>query len=515
MAKRRVKRKVVGVVAQTSTAFGSRSSVRVCSVAGTWFPTGQSLINMSSSELNCSKVLVLFLVTFLLFQHQPASEPAPGQLVERIVCRQNPDQSYAVYLPSSYTADKTWPVILALDPGARGKFPVEAFREAAEEYGYILVGSNNSRNGPMAVGGTALHAMWEDAFDRFSLDTERIYLTGFSGGARMAGRFALLSKRVRGVILYGAGFDLPEPAEKIPFSVILSSGNWDSNYLELKTLNADLLERKVKVRLITFDGGHLWPSSSVCRQAVQWLEIETFRNALQPADENLINALYQQELKRGLALETSRQFFNAYLSYLDLKTDMDGLRELSEVEERIARLEGSNRLRSSLEDVRRLEKTERRYIKDFLGEFFKDKPKKRLDWWQDKLDSITKLEEKKKEDQQYQLLVKRLREFLWRNGWERSWVASEAGEYEQAAYLAEIAALVRSDANALYFHLSRMYALSSQEAAALKNLEKAIDTGFNDLERIKTEPAFTSLQENLEFQKLISRAVSEVSPLKQ
>ena len=145
----------------------------------------------------------LLLVFLSLLQAQPSSVPTPGQLVERIVCRQDPEQSYALYLPSHYREGKKWPVILALDPGARGKFPVEAFREAAEEYGYILIGSNNSRNGPMDASGAALHAMWEDAFERYSLDVERIYLTGFSGGARMAGRFALLSKRVRAVILPG------------------------------------------------------------------------------------------------------------------------------------------------------------------------------------------------------------------------------------------------------------------------------------------------------------------------
>ncbi len=458
-------------------------------------------------------MLIFFFAAFLsLPQTQPGSEPAPGQLVERIICRQDAEQSYALYLPSNYQAGKTWPVILALDPGARGEFPVEAFREAAEKYGYILIGSNNSRNGPMAVGGAALHAMWEDAFERFSLDTERIYLTGFSGGARMAGRFALLSKRVRGVILCGAGFDLPELGEEIPFSVLLLSGNWDSNYLELKTLNADLLKRKARGRLIAFDGGHLWPSPSVCEQALQWLEIGAFRDGIQPSDSTLVDSLYKQELKRGATLEGSRQFFNAYLTYLDLKTDMEGLRELSEVEKRIAQLEGSNRLRSSLEEAQRLEKIERRYIKDFLREFFREKPKKRLNWWQDKLDSITKMEQKKEEDQEYQLLVRRLREFIWRNGWERSWVAGEAGKYGQAAYLAEIAALIRSDSNALYFRISRMYALSGQETEALKNLEKAIDAGFDDLEKIKAEPAFMALHEKTRFQELINRDTPQSSP---
>lgn len=453
-------------------------------------------------------LIPLFLAFFSLLQTQPSSEPTLGRLIERIVCRQNPEQSYALYLPSNYQEGKKWPVILALDPGARGKLPVEAFREAAEEYGYILIGSNNSRNGPMEASGAALHAMWEDAFERYSLDVDRIYLTGFSGGARMAGRFALLSKRVRAVILCGAGFDLPEAGNEIPFSVILASGNWDSNYLEIKTLNADLLGRKARVRLITFEGGHVWPSPSVCREAVQWLEIGLYRDGNQASDQALIDSLYEQELKRAEALKSSGRFFDAYLSYLDLKSDLEGLRNLSEIEKEIAALKGSNRLRASLEEVRSLEKTERRYIKDFLKEFFREKPKK-LDWWQEKLDSITKMEKKKREDQQYRLLVRRLREFVWRNGWERSWVASQAGEYKRAAYLAEIAVLVRKDANALFFHLSRMYALSGQQDQALDNLEKAITSGFGDLERIKAEPAFSSLQENSRFGELIRRGTSE------
>jgi hypothetical protein len=204
-------------------------------------------------------------------------------------------------------------------------------------------------------------------------------------------------------------------------------------------------------------------------------------------------------------LEDSGQFFDAYLSYLDLRTDLKGLHELSEVANRIAGLEGSNRLRSSLEEVRKLEKLERRYIKDFIKEFFREKPKKKLDWWQDKLDDIARMG-KKKEDPQYQLLVKRLREFVWRNGWERSWVASEAGEYERAAYLAEVAVLIRNDASPLLYRLARMYALSNQPDKALDNLEKAIDRGFNDLEAIKTEPAFSAFHGRPRFKDLLSKA---------
>src|SRR4029078_12904397 len=74
-----------------------------------------------------------------------------GQLVEKIEALSDSSQSYALYLPSNYTPDRKWPILFAFDPGARGRVPVERFKEAAEKYGWIVLGSNNSHNGPMRL----------------------------------------------------------------------------------------------------------------------------------------------------------------------------------------------------------------------------------------------------------------------------------------------------------------------------------------------------------------------------
>jgi hypothetical protein len=55
----------------------------------------------------------------------------------------------SICLPLS-RATRKWPIIYLFDPLARGEVAVEAVRAAAEKFGYIVVASNNSRNGPMA-----------------------------------------------------------------------------------------------------------------------------------------------------------------------------------------------------------------------------------------------------------------------------------------------------------------------------------------------------------------------------
>src|SRR5215471_2516747 len=93
-----------------------------------------------------------------------------GALVERVSCASDPGQSYALYLPSGYSAEKKWPIIYCFDPEALGRVPVENFKDGAEEYGYIVAGSNNSQNGPGSIARSAIAAMWEDTHSRFNID---------------------------------------------------------------------------------------------------------------------------------------------------------------------------------------------------------------------------------------------------------------------------------------------------------------------------------------------------------
>ena len=79
----------------------------------------------------------------------PAQALQRGTIIDRVECADDPAQTYALYLPSTYSPERTWSLLLAFHPAARGRLMVEKYQAAAEQYGYIVAASNNSRNGPL------------------------------------------------------------------------------------------------------------------------------------------------------------------------------------------------------------------------------------------------------------------------------------------------------------------------------------------------------------------------------
>src|SRR5258706_6568215 len=104
-----------------------------------------------------------------------AQEMPRGQIVDEVRCAADPSQSYALYVPSNYSPDRPWSLLVGFHPAARGRAIVETYRAAAEQYGFIVAASNNSRNGPWQGSAARAQAMSADLGQRLSIDPKRVY----------------------------------------------------------------------------------------------------------------------------------------------------------------------------------------------------------------------------------------------------------------------------------------------------------------------------------------------------
>lgn len=178
--------------------------------------------------------------------------------------------SYVVYLPPDYNEAEKWPVLFCFDPMARGDYAAQLFSSASVDYGWIVAGSLDAQNGPWEPIRAAQEAMLEDITQRYNVDKQRLYASGFSGGARMSYTMAYeYSDMFRGVIACGAG--LGEGKIKKNVAVFHCVGNNDGNYGEVRDVHGELAAKGVKSKMRIFEGGHQWPPEEVIREALEWL----------------------------------------------------------------------------------------------------------------------------------------------------------------------------------------------------------------------------------------------------
>ena len=283
-----------------------------------------------------------------------------GQIVDEVKCAADPSQSYALYLPSNYSPDRSWSLLVGFHPAARGRAIVETYRAAAEQYGFILAGSNNSRNGPWQVSAASAQAMSADLGQRFSIDPKRFYLTGLSGGARVAMGVAAGTKAIAGVIASSAGYPDNQPRKTVPFVVFGTAGTEDFNYIEMRLLDRALTTPH---RVVVFEGGHTLPPANVALEAIEWLELHAMKTGLKAHDEALIDRLFD---KRQQEIAASASTANTVHLLRNLADDFGGLRDVAAAAARAADLSKQKDVKNALGRERADDDAEARQVGDVL-----------------------------------------------------------------------------------------------------------------------------------------------------
>jgi predicted esterase len=257
-----------------------------------------------------------------------AQTPAPGVVHASVTALADATSSYALYLPSAYSPSKRWPLLLVFDPFARGEVSVKLFHEPAEKYGFIVVGSNNSRNfeDPSA----AIRALWADVKERYAIDPRRIYTAGLSGGARVASTVALACTHcIAGVIANSAGLPngatLPGPEVSDWF---LSAGTTDFNYPEQLHLKESFDAHKVVSRFVVFEGPHNWMPKEFAERALAWLQLRAMVKGLVAVDKEFIAQQFESRMAEAQAEQKAGDVLAAERGYREIVQDFSSFRDV-------------------------------------------------------------------------------------------------------------------------------------------------------------------------------------------
>lgn len=441
-----------------------------------------------------------------------------GEVVERLETIADPDEAYALYLPASYDAGRSWPVLFVMDPRGRAPDALEVFREGAESSGWMVVSAYGTRSDETEdPNARVLNTLFADVRSRFNVDSERLYLAGFSGTARAAWYFASqLRGNVAGVIGVGAAlppgmtaFELAPPtdgAPDAPFAFFGGTGILDFNYEEVRELESQLALTEIPYWIETWDGPHSWPPVEVGTAAVEWLDLQWARHTGRPVSPERAGAVARRATERAVRFERAGDHLEAWRLVRDVVRTLGDVAEVEAAHRLTERLAGDARLQRQRERADRLA-LERRETETAMWEMlvrFRQDPaalepaRVREALELDRLRARAGDEDPRLAASARRTIASLAGQFSFYQP--REWAG--AGDFDRARTALEIAALIQPGSPRVCYQRALVEAQADEVDAAVEALACALEAapGFADaarseplLDRVRSDPRIRTL----------------------
>lgn len=424
-----------------------------------------------------------------------------GELIQKVECLKDKNQSYSLYLPSNYDPKLKFPIIYFFDPKGRGSLPVKLFKELAEKYGYILVGSYNSMNGiSWSATNLIVNVLFDDTYKRFSIDRGRVNTCGFSGGARVAASIAIYLGGINSVIGCSAG--LPEMNEppQYPFHYLTMVGSRDFNYLEMTSLDKKLKNSELNHHLIIFDGKHDWPPKNELDDVVLWLEFSAMKDGKKTKDMALIQEFILKYEKKIDSLTKTSNFLKILDVYQKIIDFTDGLTDVSKYKTKYDEMLKSSQYLQIKYQLEKCDNEEMQYRNKYIQAF----QNRDLNWW--RLE-VNRINSEIKNAKQFEIASynKRLLAFLSLASYLSAVNALDGNQMEKAELFTELYKLVDADNPDLHYLKARLLIRNNEFNKALDELDLAVANGFDEVSKLDGDKILSPLKTLNRYKELIGR----------
>jgi hypothetical protein len=419
-----------------------------------------------------------------------------GVLYTKVAINNDELNSFSLYLPKQYQSDIAWPTVFFFDPSGDGSIPIKKYQSIADSLGYIMIGSNVSKNGQ--DGASALQ-LWKSlkyaCFNNFTIDKTRIILAGFSGGARVCCAIANSEPNTLGVIANSAGAqNLDQILNKSTFFLGIA-GNGDMNRAEMLSIEQHLLGSQLDHYYLEFDGIHEWCPLNIMRKALTIATINSFTKNSSISDPLVIEAFNAEQNFESENFIKNGKWIEAYQALLILKNSTKGMVLVSDIaldsiKENPAFMEQKNELMQ----ITAQETT----IQQELYQLMVSQPN--ITKWKEIIDKINV---KSKFKNNVGAMNQRLLGYASLVCYSLSNRNLTAKNYDLAANTIACYEIADPKNAEVYYFKAILFAAKRDTDKTILNLNKSLKLGLNNKIRLANQVEFDFLKEDIEFKELL------------
>lgn len=445
-------------------------------------------------------LLLIGCVSCVSGQKKDEKEFIVNKVYPEVKCIADTNITYSVFLPQHYTKEKPCPVLILFDPHGDGLLPVNLFNGEAGKNGFIVAGSNNSKNGMPVDQTTAIYnQILSDVSTRFTIEKKAVYVGGFSGGSRVAGAVAITEGGIAGVIGCGAGLPGINQKPLNPFSYLAVVGNQDFNYTEMQQLNKSLEQAGYQHHLLVFDRIHQWPPKEVLPEIFTWLRFDAMRQLAMPADRGAIDKFIEENDNKASGLAANGNLYGQMEIYVKMLHYLKGLTDVAPLQAEISRLSVEKDVISYQDHQTQLLEKEQELQRKYSPEI----QQQNTEWWTKETLKLHTLSEKS-ENPEVSQVYKRLLGYLSLNCYMYSNNALKQRDQAAATKYIEIYRLVDPKNAEHRYMAAKVAALNRNPDEVFSLLKQAFNLGFKDINRLKSDTDFQPYAEDKRFKSLVN-----------
>lgn len=393
-------------------------------------------------------------------------------------CNADYNHTYAVYIPAHTPECDMMPLVIVIDPHGSGSYAISHFIEAAESYKFILGASNLIKNNYSGYG-NAIEVLMRDIKDKYPVN-DKIYLAGFSGGARMALSFAL-DHQLNGVLACGA-LAPKDQLEAINTSIYALSGRADFNFPEVANFILDETDKPSNLKIQLTSEMHQWPSPKDISQALGWCYLSSM-----PADKKCIShsALLKDYAATGKKLVDSLLQSKQYIQLKMFCYNMLEIKDLPErhfFKETAESADNDPALLAELSQLRKSLQFEYKIREAYYSAF----GSKDIIWWTREINYLN-TRTKDSSDMAMQFALKRIKAFLGIICYTLTNNALRTNDLNTASKTLGIYKLVEPANPDMYYFFALYYLKAGKVNLVSDCLKGALENGFSDTIQMKKE----------------------------
>lgn len=390
-------------------------------------------------------------------------------------CRLDPQHTYEVFVPARSKDAEKLPLLVILDAHGGGKSSLERFKLAAGHYTAVLVASNLVKNGLPGYD-LAIKTLIGDARQKYPV-SETIFITGFSGGARMALGYALKNK-TDGLILCGAlaGAD---QINALQCPVISISGMDDFNFMETAQylFQQQAIPQNLKIELT--HASHDWPDSLTLANTFGFLYLSSGKKNIPSSSKSQIKSYCTQQHTRIDSLEKAGDFLLALQVARNLSSTEPFNRDKSFISS-YNNLKANSRYIDQMNRLEKCLRTETNARQPYLEAF----TAKDSLWWKNEIGTIEN-KIKTEMDPFTADMYRRIKSFWGIACYSLGNQAVTEHNPENLEKVLVVYRLIEPDNSYIPYLSAFLYFWKGDNAATITWLKKALDAGFTDIALIK------------------------------